>query len=322
MNQKQDKDLYAIIGVEHDVLQESIREAYLLRARVVHPDRFDQQKQPKEWKKANEMLAELNEAYAILGTPESRKRYDDLRERNQARNSEQPASRQEATTEPPIPPEFLAVTAGIARYADLPELTRRRLLERQNRRLEEQFQIQTNRIFKNFVYCAAFLMGFIFLFLGAARYEWNRPVIFLLGALSLFVGLLVGRNMVGITQWKRATLKSFFYLTPLYFIQTDHDNVSFYPIWSLKGIDVIHHIKKKTYRHTQIIFKFDNFHESVNVSPKKQVENLLALLKSYHARFQSELALGNGDYFRRYDDFNNVPRSNVSTNAVLPRKQR
>ncbi|MGH9424778.1 MAG: J domain-containing protein [Terriglobia bacterium] len=70
------KDPYSILGVEPTATQEELRGAYLARSRVIHPDRFDQQRQPQDWKKANEMLRELNEAYSILRNAESRAEYD------------------------------------------------------------------------------------------------------------------------------------------------------------------------------------------------------------------------------------------------------
>ena len=70
------RDYYSILGVEPSASQAAIREAYLARARVIHPDRFDQKTQPQDWKKANEMLAELNEAFATLRNPETRRQGD------------------------------------------------------------------------------------------------------------------------------------------------------------------------------------------------------------------------------------------------------
>lgn len=73
------KDLYAILGVVPDATPDAIREAYLARVRVLHPDRFNPELQPREWHLANEMLANLNEAYNILRAPASRIKYDSLR---------------------------------------------------------------------------------------------------------------------------------------------------------------------------------------------------------------------------------------------------
>lgn len=70
MEQHFEKDLYSILGVAINATQEEIREAYLARVRILHPDRFDKQRQPMDWQIANQMLQELNHAYFILGDPQ------------------------------------------------------------------------------------------------------------------------------------------------------------------------------------------------------------------------------------------------------------
>ena len=61
-----EKDHYTILGVSRGASPQAIRKAYLARLRVIHPDRFDAKEQPEEWMLANEMLRELNDAYAKL----------------------------------------------------------------------------------------------------------------------------------------------------------------------------------------------------------------------------------------------------------------
>src|SRR5580692_1576409 len=57
---------YMILGVSVDASADEIRRAYLVRAKMQHPDLFNPLTQPEEWKRANERLRELNEAYAQL----------------------------------------------------------------------------------------------------------------------------------------------------------------------------------------------------------------------------------------------------------------
>lgn len=78
------KDYYTILGVQSTASAEEIRESYRSRTRVIHPDRFNPKAQPHEWRKANEMLAELNEAHSILCNPQAREEYDALRSPNNA----------------------------------------------------------------------------------------------------------------------------------------------------------------------------------------------------------------------------------------------
>ena len=53
-----------------------IKKAFILRTKMMHPDRFSQTKQRAEWELANEMLKELNVAYDALKDHVSRREYD------------------------------------------------------------------------------------------------------------------------------------------------------------------------------------------------------------------------------------------------------
>jgi curved DNA-binding protein CbpA len=70
------RDLYDLLGVPKSADGEEIRKAYLIRTRVVHPDRFNRAQQAAEWLQANDMLRELNGAYEVLSDPAKRARYD------------------------------------------------------------------------------------------------------------------------------------------------------------------------------------------------------------------------------------------------------
>ena len=60
------KDAYAVIGVPRKATDEEIQAAYKKRARDLHPDHGG----------SPEQMAELNEAYAKINTPEKRRKYD------------------------------------------------------------------------------------------------------------------------------------------------------------------------------------------------------------------------------------------------------
>jgi len=64
-------DYYAILGVSKDAGADQIKKAYRKLAMQYHPD-----KNPGKEEWANQKFKEINEAYAVLGDPEKRKRYD------------------------------------------------------------------------------------------------------------------------------------------------------------------------------------------------------------------------------------------------------
>jgi hypothetical protein len=70
------KSFYDILGISKFASDVEIKKAYILRSKMMHPDRFNQKSQKEEWAMANEMLKELNHAYGVLKDPVSRSTYD------------------------------------------------------------------------------------------------------------------------------------------------------------------------------------------------------------------------------------------------------
>ena len=68
-----DKDFYKILGVSSDVSDKDLTKAYRKLARKFHPDA-----NPND-AKAEDRFKEISEAYDVLGDPDRRKEYDDVR---------------------------------------------------------------------------------------------------------------------------------------------------------------------------------------------------------------------------------------------------
>ena len=75
-------DAYAVLGVAPDASQDALEAAYKARLTLLHPDRMAGRSQ-REQEVAAAMLAELQEAWALVGDARSRARYDSEREREQ-----------------------------------------------------------------------------------------------------------------------------------------------------------------------------------------------------------------------------------------------
>ena len=69
----QTKDFYAVLGVSSSASQDEIKKTYRRLAAKHHPD-----KNPND-AKAAERFKEISEAYTVLGDPEKRKQYDEMR---------------------------------------------------------------------------------------------------------------------------------------------------------------------------------------------------------------------------------------------------
>jgi molecular chaperone DnaJ len=69
----QTKDYYAVLGVSASASQDEIKKQYRKLAAKLHPD-----KNPND-PKAADRFKEVTEAYHVVGDPEKRRQYDEMR---------------------------------------------------------------------------------------------------------------------------------------------------------------------------------------------------------------------------------------------------
>lgn len=300
-----EKDLYSVLGVAPDATQQEIRSAYIRISRVVHPDRFNEDKQPVEWRQANKMLKEANHAYEILGDTEKRTQYDERRARRQASTSTQrqtssgtsPAgeSREAARGNP--------MTAGRAHFRDLPENVQEKLLDRQGGKAREQWDVETEGVFWKYVWLIIPCGWFWLLFTFASENRWGESELFWFGLITVAVCLFIGRQAHWILRWHKSNLKCRFYVTPLYFVQSHLDEVRWWPLVKLEDLKITHNHRNGVYQNTDIRLIFSEDTSQLTISSKHDAESLLDGMRTVDQKMRQAAKQKRWDYFARHDDF-------------------
>jgi len=93
-----DRSWYQVMGLSRGASQTEVRDAYKRLARTLHPDRYATGT-PTEQAFAERRMREVNAAWAVLGNPEQRRRYDEsLRPKGTAGTARPTAARPSAPT--------------------------------------------------------------------------------------------------------------------------------------------------------------------------------------------------------------------------------
>ncbi len=304
------KDYFAILGVEPTAGPEEIRKAYLDRAREIHPDRFDFRTQPVEWRRANDELALLNEAYAALR--DSDVRASDEPGEQPAASSPWPSGWDRAAADSEAQDAFAfdlgEMTAGEAAYDDLPRATRERLKARQAGLVTDQLQIRYRPHLLNYAAIGLTLCWFLFLFFQSAGSQWGSTTLMGYTAATVAAGLLMGRNLAGLLKWFRSSLKPCLYLTPLYVIRTHFDLVSFVPVWTVDALSAVGSGVRSPLGGFRATLKWELHTEELEFSSRKAFEEFESRFEAYRKRFRDLLDAGRYEIIREQDDFYTVRR--------------
>lgn len=308
------KTYYDTLGVSQSATTEQIREAYLVRSKMFHPDRFDQTRQTSEWRLANEMLKELNQAYNVLRDPRSRSAYDSTLRGGQP----PPMPRTDCPATPPPeprrqpPPDLGVLSSGFARYTDLPPASRDRLSQRTSRQNKQQYITSLQGVGWNYFFLILFLGWFVLMFFLAQNERWTSDGKNWIFGISAVAALFVGTNLSWIFRWHRSPLRCHFIVSPLYFIKTHLDQVWFWPLWQLKDLSATHNYRNGSFTGTDVRFVFDTGSESLSFSQRDAYEQVVAAARAFDAKLRSAKQQGQYEYFLAEDDFRGWTPSNHS----------
>ncbi len=107
------KDLYKMLGVSADALEDDIKKAFRLQVALNHPDRFPDDP------RAEDRFKEINQAYRVLMDPQKRKYYDFMRTHPLVAGQDQAPGNSQDTSFFKWPRELGDILGGLAGLGDI-----------------------------------------------------------------------------------------------------------------------------------------------------------------------------------------------------------
>jgi hypothetical protein len=300
------KNLYDLLGVPTNAAPDQIRQAYLLRSKMLHPDRFNQARQRAEWDLANEMLKELNHAYGVLRDSTSRAQYDRTipgASTQQQPPPQQPPPRHESQPPPPPNVKLGRLKSGVGCFDSLPRTVQQRLIDRASGANKVQYAIKLDGVGWNYFWALLCSCWLVPLFSNASRSRWESDTFGWLIGITGVVALLQALNLNWIVRWHKSPLRCWFLVTPLYIIKTHLDRVWYWPIWEVSDIKATHNYKNGVYQGTSLRMAFGSAIEDLTISPQSAYDSMLSALRAFDQKSRSAKSKQDWVYFFEQDDF-------------------
>jgi hypothetical protein len=289
------QDPYATLGVSPSASAEEIHSAYLRIVRVLHPDRFDREKQAVEWRQANDMLRAANEAY---GEIKARRSSGD-----RPRTGEPSQGTGARSAPPPETPPAEMPRRGHARFQELTKGVRDRLTERQADRVREQAWAATSNVVGQYVLAALLLIWFFILASLAQDPRWSGEEVAWILPLTAAMGLGYGYSLDRIVRWHRAMFKCRLYVTPIHIVAIDPDGLRWWPLWEIKDLKATHQYRNGIYTGTTLALTFPDQAAHFTLTQLAGAERWLATLRLYDQTCRKAATNGAWNYFVANDDF-------------------
>lgn len=288
------KSPYEILGIPTSATKEEIRKAYMTKVRMIHPDKFDQVTQKAEWIIANEMLKELNNAYNAI---------KDGFYHEEVWSSPTSTSNTRSSRAPGPDIKLGRLKAGSGWYANFPKSVKQRLKQRVNGEEKLQCVVETETLFKNYIFLIVLFLWLILLGMNADSEEWNSERRNWILTITLLAGALQSWNIAYMLKWWRSDLKPRIFITPLYIIKTDLDEVQYWPIWTMSSLRATHHYQNDHYKNTSVVMQFGKDWETFELNSINEYNTMSEFIRRFTDKANTAKQNGDWQYFRTEDDF-------------------
>ncbi|MCH8558359.1 MAG: J domain-containing protein [Balneolia bacterium] len=310
------KDFYGLLGVSPTESTEEIRKAWIRISRVIHPDRFDPQKQKEDWQQANRMLSEVNEAWQTLKDPKKRELYDiqhGFTSPKSAFTYDDFASASEPDNTPKQPQSHdygpdptLELKAGQSPFHKLPDSLQKKLLNRQSGDDEDQYYINTDQSAHHYLKAGFILLWVAILVFSAMGREWSGTITVFLLAGSIFATLQFSKHLLWLIKWHQSPLLSRLYVTPLYIIETHHGFVRWWPVTGIEDIRITSGNAYYPGRNTTLNLKYSGESVRLSITPIQLARNCVGMIQQYRSAIDQALWSYDYGYVHDRNDFRNA----------------
>ena len=290
------------IGTHYDNLKvarnaplEVIRAAYRALSQKHHPDKNGGSPESQR------MMKIINESYAVLSDPETRKKHDDWIRQQESydAHSEQPAKNKNEI-------EFPLPVSGQFRFNELDEETQKRIEERASGIKKDQYAIKLDGVIWNYVWIILLSGWICYIYTDALDYRWSSETTYWYLGLTAGVWFLLSKNISWIYSWHFKPLKSWLVVTPLYVMRFHLDQIHYWPIWTISDIKATHNYRNGSYQYTSLSITLDGKNEIFSISPENAYQIMLNRLQEYDQKFRMAVESYDVAYIVSNDDFINV----------------
>lgn len=312
--------LYLVLGVSASATADEIRQAYLSKSKQMHPDRFDQVKQRKEWDLANEKLKELNNAYSVLRDPAKRAQHDaELRDGSKSSGaSGQTGAPHSQRRGPSV--NLSRIRKGSFHFDVLPRTVQDALVRRMTDGNGPQKRIMLGGPGWLYFLALLLLLWPLLLINMSSRSQYSGGPVTSTStiAVTLGIGFLQGLLLLRILKWRKALIRPSFIISPLYIIITGLDKVRYWPIWTLKSMSATHNYTNGTYTGTTVELELDSDKETIITSPQSEYESIRLWYRDFMQRAAAAEAAGDQGYFEQRNDFRDFDPAKAPPAPAIP----
>lgn len=305
-------NLYELLGVPPNANIEEIRKSYLLRCKMMHPDRFDPELEQAEWELANAFAKDLNHAYSVLREEGSRAEYDAQRllpsgeAETEALAAEKEGSDVHVWPRPDGDVKLGSLEAGEANYADLPLPIQRRLADRIEGKIEAQVAVQLDGAGRKYLWLSLFIGWYVVLMWLASGSRWGHGERGVLLAAGSVICVLQAIQLSRVLAWHLSPLEDWLIVTPLYVIRTLRDRVWYWPVWEVSEIQGTNQGWRAIFFGAEMKVTFRSGMELFKLRNQGDYDGIVLALQTYERKFLAAKVRRDWRYFFAEDDFRDI----------------